>query len=58
MKQRILFALAAKFLLLVPLAATLHAADAPLSFADAKPQRYELTARASQLDPRARASGD
>ena len=41
------------FMLLAPLAA-LHAADAPLIFNDAKPQRYELTARASQIDPRAR----
>ena len=30
------------------------AADAPLTFSDPKPQRYELTARASQIDPRAR----
>ncbi|MFA6563294.1 MAG: hypothetical protein WCV00_15400 [Verrucomicrobiia bacterium] len=40
-------------LLLTPVA-TLHAADAPLVFNDRKPQRYELTARASQIDPRAR----
>ena len=39
--------------LLVPLAA-LHAAEAPLAFNDPKPQRYELTARASVLDPRAK----
>lgn len=31
-----------------------HAADAPLTFTDPKPQRYELTARASELDPRAK----
>ncbi len=31
------------------------AADAPLVFKDPKPQRYELAARASQIDPRARA---
>jgi hypothetical protein len=30
------------------------AADAPLTFDDPNPQRYELTARASELDPRAR----
>ena len=30
------------------------AADVPLTFADPKPQRYELTARASELDPRAK----
>jgi len=30
----------------------LRAADASLSFSDPKPQRYELTARASQIDPR------
>lgn len=30
------------------------AADAPLTFNDPKPQRYDLTARASQIDPRAR----
>jgi hypothetical protein len=30
------------------------AADAPLAFDDANPQRYQLTARASEIDPRAR----
>jgi hypothetical protein len=30
------------------------AADTPLAFDDPKPQRYDLTARASQIDPRAR----
>jgi hypothetical protein len=30
------------------------AAEAPLVFSDPKPQRYELTARASALDPRAK----
>ena len=30
------------------------AAEAPLKFSDPKPQRYDLTARASQIDPRAR----
>jgi hypothetical protein len=30
------------------------AADAPLTFNDSSPKRYELTARASQLDPRAK----
>ena len=33
--------------------ALLRAADAPLTFKDAKPQRYEFTARASAIDPRA-----
>jgi len=37
--------------LLAPLVA-LHAAEAPLAFNDLKPQRYELTARASVMDPR------
>jgi hypothetical protein len=32
----------------------LRAADAPLTFKDPKPQRYELTARASEIDPRAK----
>jgi hypothetical protein len=42
-------------LLMLPLlVAVLHAADMPLAFNDRKPQRYELTARASQIDPRAR----
>ena len=41
-------------LLFLPLAA-LRAADAPLTFNDPKPQRYELTARASEIDPRAKA---
>ena len=31
------------------------AADAPLTFKDPKPQRYEFTARASAIDPRAKA---
>jgi hypothetical protein len=36
-------------------AAASHAfAETPLSFADPKPQRYELTARASEIDPRAK----
>jgi len=43
------------FAILTTLAATLHAADAPLVFNDRKPQRYELTTRASQIDARARA---
>ena len=34
--------------------ATLPAADDPLTFSDPKPQRYELTARASEIDPRTR----
>jgi hypothetical protein len=37
------------------LTAVTFAADAPLTFTDPKPQRYELSARASQLDPRAKA---
>jgi hypothetical protein len=40
-------------LLSCPLA--IFAADAPLTFKDPKPQRYELTARASELDPRVQA---
>lgn len=40
-------------LLLPSAAASLHASEPPLTFADAAPQRYELTARASLLDPRA-----
>src|SRR6188768_4047289 len=39
-------------LLLLPFAAV-HAADAPLKFADPSAKRYEFTARASQVDPRA-----
>jgi len=39
-------------LLLLPVA--MRAADAPLVFKDAKPQRYEFTARASAIDPQAR----
>ena len=41
------------FLLLLPLA-MVGAADAPLKFNDPKPQRYDLTARASQIDKRAK----
>jgi len=33
--------------------ASLHATDSALKFDDPNPQRYDLTARASQLDPRA-----
>src|SRR5436190_3614753 len=40
-------------LLSCPLA--IFAVDAPLTFKDPKPQRYELTARASELDPRVQA---
>ena len=36
------------------LAATLPAAEAPLRFSDPNPQRYQLTARASELDSRAK----
>jgi len=39
------------FLLVTPFAV---AADAPLRFNDPKPQAYQLTARASELDPRCR----
>ncbi len=35
--------------------AALHAADAPLTFNDPAPKRYDLTARASVVDPRAKA---
>jgi hypothetical protein len=42
--------------LLVPLlVGRASAADAPLKFDDANPQRYEFTARASEIDPRAKA---
>jgi len=41
-------------LLLLARLPTLHAADTPLTFTDPKPQRYELAARASQIDPRTR----
>jgi len=37
---------------LLPTAA--NAADPPLAFSDPSPQRYDLTARASQIDPRAK----
>lgn len=40
-------------LLLRPQPGALHAADVPLVFHDAQPQRYELAARASQVDSRA-----
>lgn len=48
-----LVALNAAVLLLAPLS-TLHAAETPLVFRDRVPQRYELSARASQVDSRAR----
>lgn len=35
-------------------ALSLAAAEPPLQFADPKPQRYDLTGRASQIDPRAK----
>jgi hypothetical protein len=40
---------------LVSVAAALRAADAPLQFNDSAPKRYELTARASVIDPRVKA---
>ena len=40
--------------LLAACPALLRAVDTPLTFADPKPQRYELTARASVIDPRAK----
>jgi hypothetical protein len=40
--------------LLPTLLATLYAADEPLVFNDPTPRRYELTVRASQVDPHAR----
>jgi hypothetical protein len=42
------------WILLLTWPALLHAADVSLTFADPKPQRYELTARASAIDPLAR----
>lgn len=42
-------------ILLLALVGSLSAADAPLTFNDPKPQRYELSARASEIDPRAKA---
>lgn len=42
------------FVLLFVSWAQLQAADVPPTYSDPKPQRYELTARASQLDPRAK----
>jgi hypothetical protein len=41
-------------ILLLTSLAPLHASGAPLTFADPKPQRYELSARASAIDPLAR----
>ncbi len=43
------------FLALLLLGNSLPAAEPPLAFHDPQPQRYELTARASEVDPRARA---
>lgn len=40
---------------LIAFSGTSFAADGALVFDDSKPQRYELSARASELDPRARA---
>lgn len=41
-------------LLFLSLTSLLQAADAPLAFKDPQPQRYELTARASEIDSRAK----
>lgn len=49
--MRIVFALAGVFLLPI---SVLWAADPPLKFKDPQPRRYELTARASQIDRRTR----
>ena len=46
--------LAFSFAFLVLLRGPSFAADAPFAFNDPSPKRYELTARASQIDPRAR----
>lgn len=43
-----------KSLLFLALVASLNAADEPLQFSDPQPQRYQLKARASQIDPRAK----
>ena len=51
--NKLVFLLIFAVLLLSPLAA-MRAEDAPLTFSDPKPQRYTLTTRASQIDPRAR----
>jgi hypothetical protein len=40
--------------LIVLAAAVAHAADTPLKFNDPTPRRYELSARASEIDPRAK----
>ena len=48
------FKLAALLVLGLIRLSTLHAADAPLIFTDSTPQRYEFSARASEIDPRAR----
>lgn len=50
---RHIFIASAVALVLAPLG-RLRAADTSLAFNDPKPQRYELTVRASQIDPRAR----
>ncbi|MDD5523318.1 MAG: hypothetical protein PHI84_21065 [Kiritimatiellae bacterium] len=42
------------FIALLALLVVLHAADTVLTFKDPTPQRYELTARASQIDQRTR----
>ena len=44
-----------RLLCFVALAASLHAEEATLKFADPAPQRYELSARASSIDPRVQA---
>jgi len=41
-------------LLFVAALSTVHAEDTPLTFADPSARRYELSARASVIDPRAR----
>lgn len=51
--RRTLTALNAAVLMLASLS-TLHATETPLVFSDRSPQRYELSARASQIDSRAR----
>ena len=42
------------FIMLLATSAALVAADQPLTFTDPTPQRYDLTARASVIDPRAK----
>ena len=58
MHHRIVWGVAAVVLLVVPVAAANADDDAPLTYADAAPRRYDFSVRASAIDPRVKSHPD